>query len=134
MQMEIRHESEHVIRVNGDDHSSIIVHRTKYDDPHGEDREVWGYSITRPLGERGSVTERNADIYTGVGKRATPREMLGTLLSFLGAAAESYDYQVRTDEPGENLDLFTPPVVEWAYQNSDELSMLAYEIEGDDDE
>lgn len=49
-----------------------------------------------------------------------------SLLSFLGAAAESWRYQ---GAKGENSDLFPQPVVEWATQNSDELSMLAYEIE-----
>lgn len=57
------------------------------------------------------------------------QEMLATLLTFLGAAAESYSYRQRTGRNGENEDLFPAPVVEWAYQNSDELSMLAMELE-----
>jgi hypothetical protein len=57
------------------------------------------------------------------------QEMLATLLSFLGAAAESYAYRQRTGRDGENEDLFPAAVVEWAYQNSDELSMLAMELE-----
>lgn len=49
-----------------------------------------------------------------------------SLLNFLGAAAESWRYR---GTEGENSDLFPQPVVEWAAQNSDELSMLACEIE-----
>lgn len=50
------------------------------------------------------------------------QEMLENLLAFLGAAAESFPN-------GENADLSPAPVVEWAHQNSDELSMLACELE-----
>lgn len=52
-----------------------------------------------------------------------------SLLSFLGAAAEAYDYTTRTGRVSDNLTLFAPPVVEWAYQNADEIAMLALELE-----
>ena len=55
--------------------------------------------------------------------------VFGSLLAFLGAAAESYGYSQRSGQQGENSDLFPPAVVEWAYQHSDELSMLQCEIE-----
>ena len=45
-----------------------------------------------------------------------------SLLSFLSAAAESYP-------DGDNADLFPAPVVEWAHQYSDEISMLQCEVE-----
>jgi len=51
---------------------------------------------------------------------------MASLLSFLSAAAESYAYKGMD---GENSGLFPQPVTEWAYQNSDEISMLALEIE-----
>lgn len=51
------------------------------------------------------------------------------LLSFLGAAAESYSYRQRTGRKGENEDLFPANVVEWAYQNSDEITMLECELD-----
>lgn len=60
---------------------------------------------------------------------------LESLLSFLGAAAESYRYDMRKNihdsnrDGDSNSDLFPAPVVEWAYQNSDELSMLQCELE-----
>lgn len=57
------------------------------------------------------------------------QEGFASLLSFLGAAAESYSYHMRTGRQGENEDLFPPQIVEWAYQNSDEIAMLGLEIE-----
>lgn len=55
-----------------------------------------------------------------------------SLLSFLGAAAESYTYRHRTGLTGENEDLFPPAVVEWAAQNSDEIDTLRIELEESD--
>lgn len=57
------------------------------------------------------------------------QEGLSSLLSFLGAAAESCAYRLRTGRTGENEDLFPANVVEWAHRNSDELAMLACELE-----
>lgn len=54
---------------------------------------------------------------------------LASLLSFLGAAGEAYAYQMRTGHESDNADLFPAPVMEWAHQYSDELGMLACEIE-----
>ena len=57
---------------------------------------------------------------------------LASLLSFLTASAESYAYDIRrggTGWNGENSDMFPQAVVLWAHSNSDELSMLAYELE-----
>lgn len=69
-----------------------------------------------------------ADLKSGM-QGCSTQEMFGTLLSFLGAAAESYAYGMRTGNPGENADLFPAPVVEWAYQHSDEIGMVQSEIE-----
>jgi hypothetical protein len=54
---------------------------------------------------------------------------LASLLSFLNACAESVGYAQRTGRKGENADLFPPDISAWAYQNSDEIGMLAMEIE-----
>jgi hypothetical protein len=56
---------------------------------------------------------------------------LESLLSFLGACAESYAYDIRRGGDGtggDNSDLFPLAVAEWAHQHSDELSMLACEL------
>lgn len=52
------------------------------------------------------------------------KEALSTLLSFLGAAAEAYN---RPNS--DNKDLFPSNVMEWAHQNSDEISMAQLELE-----
>jgi hypothetical protein len=56
---------------------------------------------------------------------------MASLLSFLGAAAESYRYHdgMRKDS---NTDLFPRKVCRWAAQFSDEISMAAYEMENAD--
>ena len=59
-------------------------------------------------------------------------EGMASLLSFLGAAADSYrcagcDWDRITED--DNATLFPREVVEWAYQNSDEIYMIQMEIE-----
>lgn len=82
-----------------------------------------GWRIDIPAGEFSE-----ADLKSGAGGEAL-QQMFATLLDFLSAAAESYGYGLRTGCPGENVDLFPEPVVEWAYQHSDEIQMLRCEIE-----
>lgn len=65
------------------------------------------------------------DLKSGCGGGSL-QEGLESLLSFLGAAAESWRY---SGKDGENSDLFPEAVCEWAAQNSDEISMLAIELE-----
>lgn len=48
-----------------------------------------------------------------------------SLLSFLSAAAESFRYRGGN---GENADLFPAPVVQWAADNSDEISLLSLDV------
>ena len=67
------------------------------------------------------------DLRSGVGGGNLQKGM-SSLLSFLGAAAESYRSTMRGKE-SENSDLFDPLVNEWAYQHEDEISSLQYEIE-----
>lgn len=58
------------------------------------------------------------------------REGMESLLSFLSACGEALNYSDRTGHESENADLFPRDVAEWAAANSDELSMLALEVEG----
>lgn len=61
-------------------------------------------------------------------------EIMGSLLSFLGACAESRTYARQTGRDGENSDLFNDECGAWAEQNSDELAMMQYELERDGEE
>lgn len=57
---------------------------------------------------------------------------LESLLSFMEACGESYAYAMRKGielSDSENGELFPADVAEWCYQNSDELSSLACELE-----
>lgn len=69
-----------------------------------------------------------ADLESGVGGGSL-QSGLETLLSFLGAAAESHGYHLRTKEKGEHEHLFPEWVNIWAYQHSDEISTLQLELE-----
>jgi hypothetical protein len=62
------------------------------------------------------------------------QEGFASLLVFLDAAQESYRYRISTGRTGENEDLFPPEVVEWAYQNSDEIGLLSCELSETDEE
>lgn len=81
----------------------------------------------RVLDSKGYSLGEGHDLSSGAsGVGADPKQMLGTLVSFLSACAESRSYP-----DGENSDLFPAPVGEWAVQASDELSMLGYELDED---
>jgi hypothetical protein len=77
------------------------------------------------FGSWGIVDDGLRSGYGGCGLQ----EGLESLLSFLEAAAEAYEYKERTGSCSENIDLFEPNVVEWAYEHSDEIGMLRLELE-----
>lgn len=83
-------------------------------------KPIWGWYIDIPAGE---FYGRDLCGWGGT------QNMFGSLLAFLSAAAESYAYHMRTGRDSDNTDLFPAEVVEWAYQNSDELEALRFEIE-----
>jgi hypothetical protein len=71
------------------------------------------------------------DIRSGVGADVDESGMLGTLLSFMGACAESREYLARTGTGGDNADLFPEHVGQWCEDYSDDIGMLAYELDPD---
>lgn len=81
-------------------------------------KPIWKWYVDIPAGEF------EGDDLAGWGDH---KEMMASMLSFLGAAAESYP-------DGENADLFPPPVVEWAHQNSDEIAILSMDLEESEEE
>lgn len=86
-------------------------------------RAQWRYFIDLPDG----TEHEDADVHGW----ADARGMTATLLNFLGACAESRQHATRTgaNDKGENGNLFPDAVGEWAEQNSDEIGMLALELE-----
>ena len=83
--------------------------------------EVW---IDLPDGSEHAIT----DLRSGCGG-GDIQDGIASLLSFLGAAAESRHYRERTGREGENEDLFAPAVVDWASENSDDISAYAHDLE-----
>ncbi len=71
------------------------------------------------------------DIRSGVGAEIDEPGMLGTLLSFMGACAESREYLARTGTGGDCVDLFPEHVGQWCVDYSDDIGMLAYELDPD---
>lgn len=87
-------------------------------------RERYQYSIDTPEFEH-----TDSDLSSGSGLGKGEQDGLQSLLMFLGAAAESYRYERATGRESGNHDLFPGHVREWAYEHSDEIDMLALELE-----
>lgn len=85
-----------------------------------EGRQRYKWTIDLPDGSEFS----GSDLKSGCGGGSL-QSGFESLLSFLGAAAESWRYR---GAEGENSDLFPQAVVEWAAQNSDEISLLQLEM------
>lgn len=65
------------------------------------------------------------------------RKSFGAFLSFMSAAGESFNYAERKGDDGmtgENSDLFPRPVTEFFAANSNELSILSFELQSVEDE
>ncbi len=96
----------------------------EYGDVTTDSRRRYRYYIDLPDGS----TYTNDDVMSGVGGQSL-QSGLQALMSFLGACAESVKYSTRTGCEGENNELFPANVGEWAAQNSDEIGMVAIELE-----
>lgn len=101
-----------------------LAYAKRQDDREGRVKYQW--TIDLPDGQEYS----DNDLRSGANDcGGSLQEGFASLLSFLGAAAESRQYADRTGRKGENEDLFPSPVVRWASENADEISMLSCEIE-----
>ena len=89
-----------------------------------DNRMIYAVWIDLPDGTEHEIT----DLRSGCGG-GDIQDGLASLLSFLGAATESRRYRESTGREGENENLFAPAIVDWASENSDELDMLACELE-----
>lgn len=96
--------------------------------PQKDGRTVYSCFIDLPDGSEHEIT----DLQSGRGG-GDIQDGIASLLSFLGAAAESRQYRERNGgteiDPDSNEGLFTPAVVDWASANSDDISMLCCELE-----
>lgn len=111
--------------VGGEDGGFLHVHLPG--DWSDDNRMIANWRVNDQTGA--SIGKNDSDrtaIMGGVGQMFLGLEALGSLCSFLGACAESYHY---AGEEGENANLFPERVRDWAVMNSDEIAMLAMEIE-----
>ncbi len=88
---------------------------------NSEGRTQYGVFIDLPDGSEHEISDLRSGCQGG-----DLQQGFASLLSFLGAASESYRY---AGEQGENSDLFPLPVTQWAAENIDEISMLELELE-----
>lgn len=106
---------------DGTDESSIVLrHDGNEYQPEDECyRQRYSYVITTPEWEY-----VDNDIRSGCNQPVDLDKAVASLAGFLTACAES-------SEGGENYSIFPPHVRDWAYQNSDELTQIICDIEGD---
>ena len=69
---------------------------------------------------------------SGVGGFISTVAAFDAFLSFLEAAAEAEEYEVRTGVKSDNSGLFPPHVTEWALLNKDEVGLVHSEICNED--
>lgn len=81
------------------------------------------------LDHEGAVIASGDELQSGWTDRVDLVDGMRSLLSFLGAAGESYG---RHGFDGENADLFSEAAVEWAHALNDELWMAHTEL-GEDE-
>jgi hypothetical protein len=102
-----------------------IDYAKHWHEPDG--RTTYRYWIDAP-----GIEHYDDDLHSGC-KGGALQSGLVTLLGFLSAAAEAYAYMHYAGRRSENLALFPDTVSQWAYAHSDEISMLACELEETDD-
>lgn len=78
--------------------------------------------------DKGSQEHTSSDLQSGCGS-GTLQAGMESLLSFLCAAGEAWNYQERTGRESDNTGMFPDWVCQWASQADTELSMLQIEIE-----
>lgn len=94
---------------------------------NSEGRTVYGYEISLESGYK----YHSSDLKSGC-QGGNLKEGMGSLLSFLSAAGESFNYAERKGldgMEGENSDMFPREITEWASNNCDELTMAGLDLE-----
>lgn len=66
------------------------------------------------------------------GASAGTQECFRAILSFMTAANEAYQYQLKHGTPSDNANLFTPAVTNWIVDNHNAIDMRSSEIEDRD--
>ena len=96
----------------------------EYDQETSEGRTQYRYFVDLPDGREFEGNDLRSGCQGG-----DLREGMLSLLTFLGAAVESYDYGQRAGRVGENTELFPLPVVEYMSEHNMELECCQLELE-----
>lgn len=96
--------------------------------PQSDGRVRYSYSILMRDGQK----YENNDLQSGV-MGGSVQDGLQSLLSFLGAAAESYEYTMRGNK-SDDADMFPQFVMEWSYLHSEELISAMCDLSTSDKE
>lgn len=81
----------------------------------------------------GKVIHEDTDLESGVGNDVMLVDSLDNFLGFMGAAGDAYAFEMRNGEgSSENGNLFPADVMEWCYQNSEDLSMAQFNLTYDE--
>ena len=107
---------------------TISIEYSPYEGDNGRTR----YRYFLDMEGQGETEEYHADDLQSGCQGGNLQGGLESLFALLGAAGEAYACELRTGQESDNFDLFPPWVSEWAYQYSDELSLLAYDMEEGD--
>lgn len=95
-------------------------------DADGRQSYRWCVTILGPQGGSWSDADLNGP---ACGADPEPREMLGTLLAFVGAALESRGYRERTGRAGENEGRFPATMLDAIEPYADTLALIQCELE-----
>lgn len=95
-------------------------------DEDGGVRRCYRYQVDDTASPDGPVI--GTDLYSGVRAPVDAHAALATLVSFVSAAGEAYGHTMRGGQ-SENQHLFRRGVAEAAYMNSNELQVLAMDLE-----
>jgi hypothetical protein len=96
------------------------------DEGGGGVRRCYRYHVEDTSSPDGPVV--GTDLHSGVGAPVDPRAALATLAAFVSAAGEAYGHTMCGGE-SDNRYLFRRGIAEAAYMNSDELQLLALDLE-----
>lgn len=96
----------------------------EYDGWTNDGRRQYQYHVDIP-----GYSHSNNALSSGIVLNASLQSGLESLLTFLGAFAESVQYSERTGRESENGDMFPSELREWATENSDEFTMIQLELE-----
>lgn len=95
---------------------------------HYDERDclVWEYMV---CDARERLLVAGQDIIDGAGNDINATATTDSLLGFMGAAGDAYEYEMRNGEgSSENGKMFPPDFMEWCYVNADAIASAQFDL------